>query len=142
MKKQSRSAKKRKVRETRRLHAVGQPLTSLSSFKVLSRAFSNDPNNVLERSRPNHRTDGSAHIEVPLIDFGATGQRISAGGLRLQAAVASVEYTGSQLALRAIGAWYNVYGYRAPDLGGIAPEGFTASVDKLPSVRAAQASGA
>lgn len=86
---------------------------SFSSFKVLSRAFSNDPDNVLERIRPDHRTDANARVQMPLIDFGATGQRISAGGLRLQAAVASVEDTGSQVALRAVGAWYTVYGYRA-----------------------------
>ncbi|WP_242098673.1 TolC family protein [Sphingomonas sp. CROZ-RG-20F-R02-07] len=86
---------------------------SLSTFKIISRAFSNDPNNILERSRPDHRTDGTVHVQVPVIDFGATGQRIAASQARLDATIAGVEDTGSQLALRAVGAWYNVYGYRA-----------------------------
>ncbi|MGI4732981.1 MAG: TolC family protein [Janthinobacterium lividum] len=86
---------------------------SLTSFKNISRAFSNDPNNILERSRPDRRTDGTAHIQMPFVDFGANTQRIAAGESRLEAAAAGVEDTGNQLALRAVGAWYNVYGYRA-----------------------------
>lgn len=93
----------------------GEPVAdlSLSDFRVLSRAFSNDPDNILERSRPAYRTDGLVHIQQPIIDFGATGQRIRAGDERVRAAKLGVEDTGTQLALRAVGAWYNVFGYRA-----------------------------
>ena len=86
---------------------------SLSTFKIVSRAFSNDPQNVLERSRPESRTDGSIRIQQPIVDFGASGSRIAAGDARLQAALASMEDISSQVALRAVAVWYNVYGYRA-----------------------------
>ncbi len=86
---------------------------SLSTFKIVSRAFSNDPQNVLERSRPESRTDGSIRIQQPVVDFGASGSRIAAGDARLQAALASMEDISGQVALRAVAVWYNVYGYRA-----------------------------
>lgn len=93
----------------------GEPVAdlSLSTFRVLSRAFSNDPDNILERSRPRNRTDATLHIQQPIVDFGAAGQRVAAGDERIRAASLGVEDTGSQLALRAVGAWYDVYGYRA-----------------------------
>lgn len=86
---------------------------SLSYFHILSRAFSDDPLNILERSRPEKRTDGSAHVQQSLIDFGANGGRIRAGDARLEAAELGIDDTTTQLALRAVGAWYNVFGYRA-----------------------------
>ena len=85
---------------------------SLSSFKILSRAFSNDPGNVLERSRPDGRTDGLIRVQQPVVDWGSSLNRIRAGEARLEAARAGVEDTGTQVALRAIAAWYQVYGYR------------------------------
>ena len=85
---------------------------SISTFQVISRGFSNDPRNILERSRPRERTDGLARIQQPLIDFGASGNRIRASQARLESARASVEDVGSQIALRAVSAWYTVYGYR------------------------------
>lgn len=85
---------------------------SISTFQVITRAFSNDPGNVLERSRPSHRTDGLARIQVPVIDFGAGLSRIRASQARLDAARAGVDDTGTQIALRAVSAWYTVYGYR------------------------------
>jgi adhesin transport system outer membrane protein len=86
---------------------------SLSTFQIVDRAFSNDPNNVLERSRPSHRTDGLIRVQQPLIDFGSSLNRIRASRSRLDAARANVDDVGTQIALRAISAWYTVYGYRA-----------------------------
>lgn len=86
---------------------------SLSYFNIVSRAFSNDPLNILERSRPRERTDGTVNVQQQLYDFGATGARIRAGNARLAAGVAGIDDTASQLALRAVAAWYNVFGYRA-----------------------------
>ena len=86
---------------------------SFSTFSILSRNFSGDPRNVLERSRPQGRTDAIARVQQPLIDFGATVNRIAAGNDRLRVAAAQIDDIGAQVALRAIGAWYNVFGYRA-----------------------------
>jgi outer membrane protein, adhesin transport system len=86
---------------------------SLSHFEVVSRAFSNDPQNILERQRPQFRTDGILRITQPLFDFGASSARIRAGNARLQAAAAAVEDTGTRVAVQAIAAWYNVFAYRA-----------------------------
>ena len=86
---------------------------SISTFQVIDRAFSNDPLNVLERSRPRARTDGLVRIQQPVIDFGASNARIRAAQARLESAQASVEDTATRLALQAVSAWYNVYGYRA-----------------------------
>jgi adhesin transport system outer membrane protein len=85
---------------------------SISTFQVIDRAFSNDPNNVLERSRPRQRTDGLLRVQQPIVDFGASLARIRAGQARLDAARSMVEDTGTRLALQAVAAWYNVYGYR------------------------------
>lgn len=85
----------------------------ITSYKVLSREFSNDPLNLLERQRPRNRTDATVRVQQPLLDFGASDGRIRAGNARLEAAIAGVEESGAQIALRAIAAWYDVYGYRA-----------------------------
>jgi adhesin transport system outer membrane protein len=85
---------------------------SVSSFQVLSRAFSNDPDNVLERSRPRYRTDGLIRVQQPVVDWGSSLSRVRAGEARLEAARAGVEDTSTQVALSAVAAWYQVYGYR------------------------------
>jgi outer membrane protein, adhesin transport system len=85
---------------------------SLSHFEVVSRAFSNDPQNILERQRPQYRTDGTLRLTQPIFDFGASSDRIRAGNARLQAATANVEDTGNRIALQAIAVWYNVYAFR------------------------------
>lgn len=86
---------------------------ALSNFQVVSRAFSNDPQNLLERQRPRYRTDATARLQQPVFDFGAGSDRIRAGNARLAAAIADIEDSSAQIALRAIAAWYNVYGFRA-----------------------------
>lgn len=85
----------------------------VTSYRVITREFSNDPLNLLERQRPRNRTDATARIQQPLVDFGASDYRIRAGNARLEAAIAGVEESSAQIALRAISAWYDVYGYRA-----------------------------
>jgi len=100
------------VRGEARARALPVADLSISTFQIIDRAFSNDPNNVLERSRPSHRTDGLLRIQQPLIDFGASLGRIRASEARLSAAHANVEDIGTQIALRAVSAWYTVYGYR------------------------------
>ncbi|WP_179640951.1 TolC family protein [Sphingomonas guangdongensis] len=86
---------------------------SMSYFRVLDRAFSNDPQNVLERSRPRRRTDALARAQLPLIDFGTARNRIGAGNRRIEASVAQIDDTASQIALRGIATWYQLFGYRA-----------------------------
>ena len=57
---------------------------SVTSYRVLSREFSNDPFNIIERSRPRQRTDAMFSVNQTLFDFGATTQRILAAGARLR----------------------------------------------------------
>lgn len=85
---------------------------SVSSFRVISRAFSDDPGNVLERSRPRRRTDGLLRLQQQVLDWGSGLSRVRSARARLNAARANVEDTGTQVALRAISSWYQVYGYR------------------------------
>jgi len=100
------------VRDEAKVRRLPTADVSLSSFQILSRAFSNDPGNVLERSRPRGRTDGLIRIQQPVVDWGSSLNRVRAGEARLDAARAGMEDTGTQVALRAVSAWYQVYGYR------------------------------
>jgi outer membrane protein, adhesin transport system len=86
---------------------------TLSTYRVLAREFSNDPNNIIERSRGKSRTDAIVSISQPIIDFGATSYRIAAASARLRGADADMDSTADEIALRAIDAWYNVFGYRS-----------------------------
>ncbi|PTS72431.1 TolC family protein [Sphingomonas sp. HMWF008] len=86
---------------------------SLTSYRVLSRAFSNDPLNIIERSRPRNRTDALVSVQETLFDFNATPRRIKAAGARLRGADAALEANADRVALAAISAWYDVFGYRA-----------------------------
>lgn len=86
---------------------------ALIGDRSLARNFSNDPDNLIERSRPRGRTDATANIQQRLFDFGATSKRIEAAGSRLRAASFDVEQAADQVALRTIAAWYDLYAYRA-----------------------------
>lgn len=94
-----------------RQHPVAD--VALTGYKTLSRAFSDDRGNILESSRPRGRTDATLRVQQLLFDFGANRARVEAGNQRLLAASAGIEDTSAQIALRAISAWYSVYGYRA-----------------------------
>lgn len=85
----------------------------ISSYRVIAREFSNDPENIVERSRSNQRTDATVGVNYTLFDFGAGASRIAAAGARLRAAAAQTEQGADQIALAAIAAWYDVFAYRA-----------------------------
>jgi adhesin transport system outer membrane protein len=86
---------------------------NMTSYRVLSREFSNDPNNIIERSRPQQRTDALLSVTQTVWDFGATQRRIRAAGARLRAAGADLEAQADRIALNAIAAWYDVFAFRA-----------------------------
>lgn len=86
---------------------------NLSSFRTITRDFSNDPQNIIERSRARQRTDLTLTIQQPLFDFGATSKRIAAAGARIEGADLTVAATADEVALRAIVAWYDVFAYRS-----------------------------
>lgn len=86
---------------------------TVTSYRVIARDFSNDPTNIIERSRPEQRTDAILSAQQTVFDFGATQRRISAAGARLRAAGADLEASADRIALNAIAAWYDVFAYRA-----------------------------
>ncbi|WP_294263062.1 TolC family protein [uncultured Sphingomonas sp.] len=86
---------------------------SMSYFNVLDRQFANDPQNILERSRPRERTDQQLRVQWPVFNFGAADARIRAGNQRLQAATVAIDDVSTRLALQGVQSWYQVYGYRA-----------------------------
>ena len=86
---------------------------TINSYKTLARDFSNDPENIIERSRPDQRTDALLNVQQTVLDFGATSRRIAAAGARLRAASAGQDSIADQLALRAIANWYDVAAYQA-----------------------------
>ena len=87
---------------------------NLSSNRTLARTFEGSAlDNLIERSRPEGRTDAAISVEQTLFDFGATSARIAAAGARLRAASLRAEDSADRTALRAIAAWYDVFTYRA-----------------------------
>jgi adhesin transport system outer membrane protein len=86
---------------------------AVTSYHVISREFSNDPQNIIERSRPSQRTDATLQLNQTLFDFGAGADRVGAAGARLRAASADLEGTADRVALNAVAAWQDVFGYRA-----------------------------
>ncbi|PTQ12354.1 agglutination protein [Sphingomonas oleivorans] len=87
--------------------------TTLSTYRVLSREFSDDPNNIIERSRAKTRTDAILSVQQTLVDFGAASSRVAAASARIRAANAEIDNTADGIALRAIGAWYDVFAFNA-----------------------------
>ena len=87
--------------------------TTVTSYRVIARDFSNDPTNIIERSRPEQRTDAIVSVQQLLFDFGAANRRIRAAGARLRAAGAELEGVADRVALNAVAAWYDLFGYRA-----------------------------
>lgn len=109
----------RAARGEARSGQLPQGNVTFSNYQVLSRAFSNDPQNIIERSRARRRSDLILSIQQPVWDFGATRDRIAAASARLKSAEADSASTADQIALRAIAAWYDVFGTRAlVSLGG------------------------
>jgi adhesin transport system outer membrane protein len=85
----------------------------LSSYRVIARAFSNDQDNIIERSRAQQRTDATVQVQQLLFDFGASAARVRAAGARLRGAQADTEDASTRVALSSIAAWYDIFGYRA-----------------------------
>ena len=84
---------------------------AVSANRAIAREFSNDPDNVIERSRGPGRADISAILNQTLYDFGAAGRRIAAASARIEASQADVDAAYDEIALRAIGAWIDVAAY-------------------------------
>jgi adhesin transport system outer membrane protein len=86
---------------------------TVQNYQVLARQFSNDPNNIIERTRAHARTDAQLTISQNIFDFGASASRVAAAGARLRAAAADAEANADNIALSAIAAWYDLFAYRA-----------------------------
>ena len=86
---------------------------TVTSYRVIAREFSNDPENIIERSRPEQRTDALLSVSQTIFDFGAGDRRVAAAGARLRAAAFEAQATSDRVALAAIGAWYDIFAYRA-----------------------------
>lgn len=85
---------------------------SVSSFRTLSREFSNDPQNIIERSRARQRTDATISLAQPLFDFGASADRIAAAQQRVAGSEARFAATAEDVGLRAVAAWYELFAMR------------------------------
>ena len=86
---------------------------NLISDHSLASDFHQDRDTVIERSRPESRTDAQIAGEQLVTDFGATSNRVAAAGAREKASQADVRRIASDVALRAIAAYYDVLAYQA-----------------------------
>jgi adhesin transport system outer membrane protein len=96
--------------EERRLPSID---LNVSSYRVIARDFSNDPTNIIERSRPSRRTDAILNVSQTLFDFGSSAARVAAAGARLRAAAADAEAGADRVALGAVASWYDLFAMRA-----------------------------
>jgi len=74
--------------------------------RSIARGFSNDPDNVLERARPEQRLDAVLTAEQLLTDFGASRGRLSAARARAESADLRAAATASAAALEIAAAWH------------------------------------
>lgn len=81
----------------------------LTAQRVISRDFSSDPDNILERSRPRERADAVLTAEQLIFDFGAARNRLRAQDARGAAARAQVELTAAETALELASQWYELW---------------------------------
>ncbi|MBX7541283.1 TolC family protein [Qipengyuania sphaerica] len=100
----------------------------LSGFKTLERNFSNDPFNLIERSRPRERVDFTFSVSEVLIDFGRTDGQVAAAAAQLRAAGYDREARAGEVAGDMVIAWTQVSAYQA--LVRLI-EGFVAAQDSL-----------
>lgn len=84
---------------------------AVSANRAIAREFSNDPDNVIERARGSGRVDATARLEQIIVDFGASRRRIDAAIERLVEAEAEYDRKSEAVALRAIGAWYDLFAF-------------------------------
>ncbi|MCP1470893.1 adhesin transport system outer membrane protein [Sphingobium sp. OAS761] len=85
---------------------------NIDANRAFARNFSNDPGNIIERSRPAGRTDATASVRQRLLDFGATSSRINAGNARVQAARSATAGYGIDVATRLATGWYSIMAQR------------------------------
>lgn len=86
---------------------------TITSYKVLSRNFGNNVENIIEESRPGHRTDQLLTVDQLLLDGGSANARIGAARERLHAAETDVLGAQDRVALQTLASWYDVFTYRA-----------------------------
>ncbi|MEG3179661.1 TolC family protein [Sphingomonas sp. LT1P40] len=86
---------------------------SISKYRVLAREFDNQLDNIVERSRPDTRTDAILSLNQTAIDWGAGAVRMTAAGARLRAASADAKASADRVALATVASWYDVFGFRA-----------------------------
>lgn len=84
-----------------------------SAYTTLERNFSNDPFNLIERSRPRSRVDFTFSIAQPLWDFGRTKGRIRSAAARLKAAGFEREARAGDVAGDMVIAWTQVFAFQA-----------------------------
>lgn len=85
---------------------------TVDANRSFARNFANDIGNIIERSRPEGRTDATASMRQRLLDFGAASSRINAGNARVDAARSATQGYGQDVAMRTITAWYSVLAQR------------------------------
>ncbi len=108
----------RQVRAEVRSGLMPRVDAQLNGDYSVARNFSNDPDNIIERSRPRARADANVTAEQLLLDFGATSARVAAASARIRGAEAEVRSTASDAGLRAVAAYYDVLAYQTlVDLG-------------------------
>lgn len=100
----------------------------LSGFRTIDRNFSNDPQNLIERSRPTKRVDFTLAYAQTLFDFGALNANARAANARLRAAGFEREARAGEVAGDMVIAWTQVFGYQALVR---LTEGFVAAQDGL-----------
>lgn len=95
--------------------AVRRPSVDLTitSYRVLSRNFGNNVENIIEESRPGHRTDQLLTVDQLLMDGGSANARIGAARDRLRGAETDILGAQDRVALQALASWYDVFTYRA-----------------------------
>ncbi|WP_085808268.1 TolC family protein [Sphingomonas sp. TZW2008] len=95
--------------------AVRRPTVdvTITSYKVLSRNFGNNVENIIEESRPGRRTDQLLSVDQLLLDGGSADARIGAARERLRAAETDILGAQDRVALQTLAAWYDVFTYRS-----------------------------
>ncbi len=84
---------------------------TLAANRSFARDFSNDPDNVIERSRGKGRVDGTISVQQTLFDFGASKLRENAANEGVVRALARQDYVAEITALRALSVWYDYFSY-------------------------------
>lgn len=95
--------------------AVRRPTVdvTITSYKVISRNFGNNIENIIEESRPGHRTDQLLTVDQLLMDGGGANARIGAARERLAAAETDILGAQDRIALQTLASWYDVFSYRS-----------------------------